>query len=508
MFRNIFLPERIGSYYLLPTRVAALELNKTSILCAVVVNSGSTQKLELCIEEPIANDAAAPLTERTATAIKVLLSKIGVVHHSIAVLPGQQAVLKEVTLPFSDPEKIRLVAPYEVEGLLPFSLADALSDAIPLQQEGDATRVLVAALQQENYRDYNAIFDLAEISPDRVTIDTVELIPLAQRLATQNANILTLLCDIGGSSTRVIAIANQRITLIRTVSRGVGHFGTSFDGNTQTGAVPPELLFTIESAKAAMPQAEMLIYLVGIGAEHQQIADLLHTATNIRVERVSQRRLLGDALSNGGGTVPSRYASVLEAARINTSGLSLDREREHEQTALLRAKQALVALSGAGLIFLLLAIYAIITVRGMSGEAYTSEQEAIERLRKVFALPAKNASTLEQAIANSERELAKEENIWFALSSRNRFSFLSYLQELSSRIDRESLGLEIRRFVMKAGESGGDDTLTIEGSVKDYDALRTLEEALVESKLFRVVPKLQETKFVISLVIDKKGGEV
>ena len=103
-----------------------------------------------------------------------------------------------------------------------------------------------------------------------------------------------------------------------------------------------------------------------------------------------------------------------------------NRNREHEQTALLRAKQALVALSGAGLIFLLLAIYAIITVRGMSGEAYTSEQEAIERLRKVFALPAKNASTLEQAIANSERELAKEENIWFALSSRNRFSFLSY----------------------------------------------------------------------------------
>ena len=60
---------------------------------------------------------------------------------------------------------------------------------------------------------------------------------------------------------------------------------------------------------------------------------------------------------------------------------------------------------------------------------------------------------------------------------------------------------------MRTGDSGGDDTLTIEGSVKDYDALRALEEALIDSKLFRVVPKLQETKFVISLVIDKKGGE-
>ena len=85
---------------------------------------------------------------------------------------------------------------------------------------------------------------------------------------------------------------------------------------------------------------------------------------------------------------------------------------------------------------------------------------------------------------------------------------MRYLQELNTRINRNALGLEMKRIAIKSDErSGGKDTLIFEGSVRDYDALRTLEEDLQDTQLFTNVPKQQEPKFNISLVINKNIKE-
>lgn len=502
MFRNIFLPERVGSYYIFATRTAAFEFTKSSIVCSVMVNSRNTERIDLCLEEAISQDQSVSGGERIGIALKSILSKVGAVDHAIAILPGNAAVIKETTLPFSDPEKIRLVAPYEVEGAIPFALGEALFDAISLNEHEGSTRALVAAMRTSTYAEYAEAFTYAGFSPDRVTIDLVELIPLARHLAQVNHDGVSILCDIGAQSSRIVSIANKSVRLIRAVPRGTNHIAQSFEGGSAESTIPQELLFTLDAARLGRIPTECIIHLSGLAAEENTFAETLAQATGITVERVSPRKIFATS-----SAVQARYIITLEAARHGTTGLSIDRVREEDKTGTIRAHQALVAAIIGGVSCIALIAYSIVIVRSMSGEAYASEQEAIDRLRRTFALSARNSSSLEQAIANAERELSKEENIWFALSSRNRFSFLSYLQELSTRIDREAIGLEIRRFVMRTGDSGGDDTLTIEGSVKDYDALRALEEALIDSKLFRVVPKLQETKFVISLVIDKKGGE-
>lgn len=502
MFRNIFLPERVGSHYIFATRTVALEFTKSSILCSVIIHSRKNERIELCLEEAISQDQSVTAGERIGLTLKNIYSKIGKADHIVAILPGSSAVIKETTLPFSDPEKIRLVAPYEIEGSIPFALSEAYFDAIALNGLEGSTRALVAAMRTTAYSDYTEAFAYANISPDRVTLDIVELIPLARNLAQANHADVSILCDIGAQSSKIISITGTSSRLIRTVLRGTSHIGQSFEGSGIGNPIPQELLFTLDAARLGRAHSECIIHLSGVGAEDATIESMLTEATGIAVERVSPRKIFAT-----NSAIQARYITSLEAARHGTNGLSIDRLREEEKTGTIRAHQALVAMIISGLSCLMLIAYSVIMVRSMSGEAYESEQEAIEKLRKIFALSARNSSSLEQAIANAERELSKEENIWFALSSRNRFSFLSYLQELSNRINREAIGLEIRRFVMRTGDSGGDDTLTIEGSVKDYDALRSLEESLIDSKLFRVVPKLQETTFVISLVIDKKGGE-
>jgi Tfp pilus assembly PilM family ATPase len=500
MFRNIFLPERIGSYFIFKTRIGAFEFTPSTIICSVVTHSGTHKHIDLFLEEALSQDQSIAAGERIGIALKSIIEKVGALDHSIAILPGNNAVIKETTVPFLDPEKIRLVAPYEIEGSIPFDLSDAIFDAQQLNTHEEGSRALVAAVRTSAYRDYDDAFAYAEISPDRVTIDLVELIPLARSLAAAHHAVVSIICDMGLHSSRIISVVGNAVRLIRWVPQGTSHAGQSFEGLNDT--VAEELLFTFEAARLGKPHNECIVHLSGLGAEDTTITDLLAEQTGMAVERVSPRKIIGSPTP-----ITARYTTTLEAARQGTEGLSLDKAREEEKIGRIRANQAFVALIISGISCILLITYSIIIVRGMSGEAYESEQETLERLRKAFALSARNSSSLEQATANAERELSKEEAIWFALSSRNRFSFLSYLQELSRKIDRNALGLEIKRFVMRIGDGGGDDTLTIEGSVRDYDALRTLEEALIKSALFRVVPKLQETQFTISLVIDKKGGD-
>src|SRR5205085_2267456 len=137
----------------------------------------------------------------------------------------------------------------------------------------------------------------------------------------------------------------------------------------------------------------------------------------------------------------------------------------------------LVALSLSLLIIVSLSLYSFFTIRSFKNEAYSSEQEATDRLKRIFSLK-KGNQTLESAVAAARVEERKEEQIWFSLSTDNRFSFLTYLQELSARIDRAGLNLELKRLTIKRGDDGSPDMLTMEGSVQDYDALRSFEESL------------------------------
>ena len=71
------------------------------------------------------------------------------------------------------------------------------------------------------------------------------------------------------------------------------------------------------------------------------------------------------------------------------------------------------------------------------------------------------------------------------------------MQELSAIIDRQSLGLDLKSLSIENG------IITIEGQVKDFKALETLENELNESKLFSHITVPQETKFTIKLTIKK-----
>ena len=111
------------------------------------------------------------------------------------------------------------------------------------------------------------------------------------------------------------------------------------------------------------------------------------------------------------------------------------------------------------------------------------------------ALPSLKATSAGESIRKAKAEITKEEDIWFSFSSQTRHSFLTYLYDLSTMIDRDTLGLDLKK--MTFNKNG----ITLDGSVRSFDAVEELIKQLKNTNLFTQVPNLQKTEFSMPLTL-------
>jgi Tfp pilus assembly protein PilN len=129
-----------------------------------------------------------------------------------------------------------------------------------------------------------------------------------------------------------------------------------------------------------------------------------------------------------------------------------------------------------------------------------AKNSALMLLNTEFGITDRN---LPSAVETAQQKLTEEESVWEGLSGQLRPSFLKYLLELSTKLDRDSLGLELKKLTMNK------KNITLNGQVhdKDYTALKNLVEVLKESKLFNLVSAPQATTFDITLTIKNENEE-
>src|SRR5260370_35116493 len=89
---------------------------------------------------------------------------------SVAVaLPGSMVATHLVTLPFTDPKRIEQVLPAEVEGAIPFDLADVVWDYAILGQAVGKTDGLVGIVQKAVLKRHLNALAAARIAPSVAT---------------------------------------------------------------------------------------------------------------------------------------------------------------------------------------------------------------------------------------------------------------------------------------------------------------------------------------------------
>ncbi len=525
MIRTIFFPEKIGSYYLFTVRIAACEITRSYIRATLVKASGKDRIIEKIVEKPIAGDVTLTYQERVANTLQEVFAQLGKYDKVSAIMTSNVVITKELTLPFVNVDKIKMILPFEMEPLLPFPLADATVDCIITDTKPDTTTILAFAVKNDMLIDQIGLFEKAGIQTSRVTVDLVELYALYKELNPESKQNVVLLY-MGLQTSRVGIVVNGQLKATRLLPQGalklaklfnkeseqMIHSGLDEDIAAATEQAKPffaDIAFTLQSFTAKMPadQKFQKIIIMGTAADIKGMPTIVENIFQIPCEVIPANIILQSGLAAMGenhGIPNNSLIAVSTALSLPVSQdfnlLKVAAEAEEEKAFNYRM---IAALGLALLVIGSILISGFLNARKIKQEIEASEKEAVAKLKKDFpSLSARYGSTGLDAIKNAARaEVAREKNIWFALSTQHRDSFLHYLQELFTRLDATGLGLIITRLSLD------EDTLNLEGSVKDFEALKQLEEDLRQSKLFTNVPRLQELKFSVKITLDKSYGE-
>ena len=110
MIKNIFIPESIGDYYLFPKRILSFDIGRTQVHAVQVYLNGRTMRIEKFLEEKIEPGPATTIADRTVQAIKNVIAHSDQYHAVYAAINSSVVIFKELSLPFLEYEKIKMVS--------------------------------------------------------------------------------------------------------------------------------------------------------------------------------------------------------------------------------------------------------------------------------------------------------------------------------------------------------------------------------------------------------------
>lgn len=490
---EIFIPEQYGGYYTLPTTVLGVTIEKEMIVGTVVRCVGKEISVQKVLRRALEENKTGQ-SSKIAAALAQLVQQAGSYDELVVSLPSSMVVFKEFLFPFDDTDKIRMVLAYEIEALLPFPVQEASLDFFVTRKGAaqEQTSVMIAAAQKRLVEETLKPFQEAGLMVSRVTVDVIGLYGLYVRQSEYENSETQAIVDIQEATSRVMFFANGRLKHIRTVKQGAR--------SETKESLWTELNFTLQSFVDELPD----------GARLKKVA-LLHSAgKNWLAEAKSslvfpcQELNIQKLLVQGGITVQSNAQPINLHAMLTALPLPDGQEftllpkelRIKEKRRL--SRQVFAALGLSASVVLLLAGHTFVQVRKLSRELTKSQEQVIKTLKKQF--PNITTKSQRDALDFARREVQNEQKIWSSFSSQTRQSFLRYLLELSTKIDRETLGLNLKKMSFTKG------TILLEGNVRSFEAIEQFEYQLRETGLFSSVPDMQKIDFAVPLPLNNKGA--
>ncbi len=529
MIKNILLPEQFGSYYLFAKRIIGFEINKNHVFATVCYLKGNTIIIENCLEVSIEQDNGQELNTRTAQAIKKVLHTVGKYNAIYTGISSSHAVFKTMKLPFDDPQKIKRVVDFEVEPLLPFSIADAVVDFIIIGQntEEKSSEVLVAAVQKQYIAQTLELFSQAGAQPEVISIDMFELYGFYQMIGSYRelTGGVTLL-EINSTMTKLAYILDGQLRFIRTLSVGTAHIAKSvaktlsitnhnaLDNLMRLGfkqedpayiaalnkaaeSFAAKVRFTLQSFTVQTKTEEQLTHmlLLGTGANIKGLDQWLNTELDTPCAVFNPDEITQDphiSLKNMAHIPTENSVSTSIALPSPTTQNFNLRQKEFAQSddqllfkQLILASILLLSLFGG------LLIHSFFQVRMLRLELEASKSEASDILNEWFTI---DPAPLDDMIEDAGKETKKEEKLWFAFGRSSRNSMLNLLLELTN-LDREGLGLIIDKLTIDQDRG----IMMLKAQVKDFDTLKLFENELSQSKVFSYFKRQDDIYFDMEL---------
>lgn len=223
-------------------------------------------------------------------------------------LPGHLFMIRRLTLPFTDRKKIRKTIPFELDGILPFSVEELMTDSVLSHSHEKGSSVIALAIPKNIISHYLKSFPETR-KPSRVIPDFISLLSLGNNIKEESG--IWGIIEIDDEKISMVFISNGRPIMMRSLT------------DTDAAFTGEQLNSTIKSLQADGQKVERL-YISGKGATHA--IPLL--------KKVGEVTLLPAVLNgiNSGewlkwASVAGGTLSISEYSQFNMLGLNPEREQ-------------------------------------------------------------------------------------------------------------------------------------------------------------------------------------
>ncbi|MCF7900425.1 hypothetical protein K9K77_02865, partial [Candidatus Babeliales bacterium] len=456
---NIFIPQTYGEKALLPLKTLSITFEEQKVIGTVFIQKGSSYSLVKTLSQDI-DITKNSKNVAQALALKELVLQVGSYDTLVTTISSSLVTFKELSLPFLDEEKIRMILPFEIEALLPFDTFHACIDFIVTKKhvEEKKSDIMVAAIQKKYIQELTDIFDQADLELSSITTNVIALYGIyARRKATNTGN--TAFIELSQTESTIAFFVDGQLKYIRSLQE-------PFDAKTNNELFWKKIIFTLQSFKADTATGEELHKIILFGDLWKDSMAIAEEKLNAPCQHFNIERFCAEAeIFIEKNVSPSNISLIGFAIGLSLPAGQFFSLRLSQFTKKESSLFAAQIITGSILIFLILALaggYTFYQIHTLSREKDHSEKEILNILKKNFPSMKKNSS-LSSALDEAYREIKKEEEIWSSLSQQTRQSFLYYLSTLSVNVEREVLGLNLKKL------SINKNVLTLEGSVRNFE---------------------------------------
>lgn len=526
MIQDIFVPSKIGSYYIFHKRILGFEITTSSVQASLLYFSKKSVVVE--------NSMTIALQDQNPTsiinAIKKIATTIGKYDEVVTSLTSSAVIFKELVLPFIGREKIAMIVNYEVEPLLPFSLDEAVIDFLITDEnkEKSQTTILVAAARLSDLENYTAFFEKAGVSLDNVTLDMFALYDFYRHtMYVPHAHASLLLVDFGIDAIRILYIYKGILQSVRLVPYGIKVMISKLHEMAEHSSVEKFLQQHVQTNEESIDHemieqlildfskqislsisffqkqvksfvAPAKIICLGAGTQLAGFVDQATSACQIPVEILDLKRVAhrNNIIINRKIKLDAFHSTsiIMPLSTAHYGDINfLSFAQKHLHNRLLNRQLMITFLLSLAT---LLAIYFYgnyeLKVWDVAYEKY--KKEMVIAVKETMDVDIKNVKRIQEIVLAAETKLQQAKKLCFSFSQSNN-AYLNHLQELSAKIDRDNLGLDLKKISLQ------DKEVILQGKVKDFDALETFEKELMELPSFVLKNIPAELAFTVTLII-------
>ncbi len=496
----------------MPKQVLGIELGTEHVSVVQVVGTAKAYDVTAAITRTVASptDPEDPLRPHQEV-LEMLLDSQRLHGDTIVVaLPATQTVLRNLTLPFRDPRRIRQIIKYTLDEHMPFDPDEVVADfQILPSTDPSATPVLAAAMPQVLIADTLTIFHEIGLEPTIVDIDVFGL---------SNAALLGL----SSLPERAMLVDIQPARALLTLhDHGKPIYGRSWaygwpqsSGTIEAYAVRlskqiQRTVYAYENTLHRSFDAESLL-LSGVPEEdYSALASILQQSLGLPIEPWAHttEAFRGNATADGDRNTVVALGLALRGLNRQTVGFNLRREQFALHQDLQEIRGRLVA---AGCMLVVLAAMGI-------GSLYLDNHFKTQRLKQLkteitqlFQSTLPNERAVQPVFQMQEKaeEISNQLRAFGGLIG-TQLSGLETLREISEKVPPSSaLTLNVDSLTITA------NTVDISGVTNSYEDVVKLQDALEASPAIDEVTIIRNKKesdkvvFKLTLTIAKSQDQV